>query len=96
MKLITKDIEKKIPKLYDTENIPMEDKVAYVKYFNPINNWTWYGIEYDGEDRFFGYVKGFVNEFGYFSLFELKSFNFKGLGIERDMYFKPTKIKDLD
>lgn len=57
MKLMTKDIEKKIPKLYDTENIPTEDKVAYVKYFNPINNWTWYGIEYDGEDTFLVMLK---------------------------------------
>ena len=32
MKLMTKEIEKKLPKLYETENIPVEDKVAVVKY----------------------------------------------------------------
>ena len=28
MKLMTKEIEKKLPKLYETENIPVEDKVV--------------------------------------------------------------------
>ena len=56
MKLMTKEIEKKLPKLYETENIPVEDKVAVVKYFNPCGAGTWYGIEYDpdadGDDNF--------------------------------------------
>lgn len=45
---------------------------------------------------FFGYVEGFENEWGYFSLEELSSvvgpLNMK---IERDKNFTPTKFKDL-
>ena len=93
MKLLTKEIKNKLPKLYETENISECEKVAIVKFFCPFNQWTWYGIEFDGQDTFFGYVVGLENEYGYFSLSELKSIRgFGGLKIERDMYFKPTKM----
>lgn len=96
VKLLTKAIREKLPKLYTTENIPLEEKVAVVKYFTPWTNWTWYGVEFDGKDRFFGLVDGFEREWGYFSLSELESITgVGGLKIERDRYFEPTKIKDL-
>jgi len=96
MELLTKEIREKIPKLYATENIPLEDKVAVVKYFTPWTSWTWYGVEFDGEDRFFGLVDGLEREWGYFSLSELKSVSGPlGLKIERDLYFEPTKIKEI-
>jgi Protein of unknown function (DUF2958) len=34
--------------------------------------WTWYVIEFDGEDPFFGLVDWFERELGYFSLRELQ------------------------
>ena len=47
---------------------------------------------YDSNDkRAFGYVKGFENEWGYFSLVELEEIE----TIKRDLNFKPIKIKDL-
>ena len=30
IKMLTKELEKKLPGLYETENIPVEDKIAYV------------------------------------------------------------------
>ena len=98
MKLMTKEIEKKLPKLYETENIPVEDKVAVVKYFNPCGAGTWYGIEYDPEEKlFFGYAEITDGEFGYFSLKELENINLPfGMHIERDLYFEPTKLSKID
>lgn len=96
MKLLTKEIEKNLPKLYATEN--QANKKAIVKFFNPIGVGTWYGIEYDPQDRlFFGYVDlGMGGEYGYFSLDELESIKLPfGLGIERDRYFTPKDIKEL-
>lgn len=91
MKLLTKELEKKIPELYSQEH--EEDPICWVKYFHPLSNWTWYGIEYDKSERlFFGYVCGFENELGYFSLTELESIKVHGLSIERDLYFEPTKL----
>ena len=96
MKLMTKEIQKNLPKLYETEDIKTSDKKAYVKYFCPWNQWTWYGMEFDGKDTFFGYVIGHEKEYGYFTLSELKSVKgFMGLGIERDLHFKPKPIKEI-
>lgn len=97
MKLMTNELRKKIPKLYETEDLPScRDLVAQVKFFAPWSNWTWYGIEFDGEDIFFGYVEGFEKEFGYFSLKELEQSRGPfGLKIERDLHFRPTPIREI-
>lgn len=95
MKLITKDIARKLPALYSTESVPLPEKVAHVKLFHPVSNWTWYIMEYDGNDTCFGLVIGHENEFGYFSLKELGQLNVLGLPIERDLYFRPTQAQDL-
>jgi len=96
MKLLTKELRAKLAKLYETEDVPVEEKTVVVKFFTPDSSWTWYAVEFDGEDLFFGLVDGFEKEWGYFSLRELQSVKGKlGLPIERDLYFEPTKIKDL-
>ena len=95
MKLLTQADRKKLPRLYGTEGIRVEDKILRVKFFTPTSNWTWYGVEFDGNDRFFGYVEGVENEWGYFSLKELSEVKGPmGVGIERDKYWKPTKFGD--
>ena len=93
MKLLTQADRKKLPKLYETEKVPVEDKVLRVKFFTPTSNWTWYATEFDGEDMFFGYVEGRENEWGYFSLKELSEVKGPyGVGIERDKYWEPIKF----
>ena len=97
MKLLTKEIIKKLPKLYSTEAVPMDEKIVYVKFFNPCGIGTWYALEYDEDEKlFFGYVDLIEKEFGYFSLEELESIKLPfGLGIERDLYFNPTPLKEV-
>lgn len=96
MKLLTKELRVKLPKLYKTEGTPIEEKTAIVKFFTPDSSWTWYAVEFDGEDQFFGLVYGHEREWGYFSLKELESVHGPlGLPIERDKWFEPTKIKDI-
>ena len=95
MKLITEEIKKKLPKLYEQDGKGY-DAIAYVKFFTPDSNWTWYVTEFDGKDTFFGLVDGFEKELGYFLLSELESVKGPlGLKIERDLYFKPMKLKEL-
>jgi hypothetical protein len=89
MKLLTKEIIKRFEEVGNQENVA--DPIVVVKFFNPTGIGTWFATEYDPEERmFFGYVSMFNdhnNEFGYFSLAELESYQGKfGLGIERDMY----------
>lgn len=95
MKLLTEEIKSILPKLYEQEPEGLE-AIAFVKFFTPDFNWSWYATEFDGTDLFFGLVCGFEKELGYFSLSELESVKGPlGLKIERDLYFKPTKLKDL-
>ena len=101
MKLLTKTIEKSLPALYATEKTPKTEKKVRVKFFSIANDWTWYGVEYDPiERRFFGLVKGYETEWGYFSLDELETVRhpiFKALpAVERDMYFKPITVAELE
>jgi len=94
MKLLTKEILKRLPKLGETEN--QKDPIVQVRFFTPDAQWTWYGIEWDQKDTFFGYVKGLENELGYFSLNELKQIRGGfGLPVERDMYFNPCSLSEV-
>lgn len=97
MKLLTKEIEKRIPALYTQEN--NADPMVVAKFFAPWSNWTWYvteGQRQDGDFMFFGYVVGQDNELGYFSLNELMSVRGRfGLKIERDMWFDPTPLSKI-
>ena len=97
MKLMTKELEKKLPALYDTEQDVIGTPTVYAKYFHPMSHWTWYATEYDPETRmFFVLVDGFDKELGYFSLDELEGVRGAlGLPIERDAWFKPTKLSEV-
>ncbi|WP_130893102.1 DUF2958 domain-containing protein [Paraprevotella xylaniphila] len=103
MKLITKQIEKQLVKypIYSQQN-KGEEVVAICKFFQPNGSYTWYVTEGDkqegGDWRFFGLVENsYGREFGYFTLKELESIRLPfGLTIERDIYFKPTKLNDLN
>lgn len=98
MKLLTKEVLARLPELYSQENV--EDPIVQVKFFCPWSNWTWYATEgeADGEDfRFFGMVHGLEKELGYFMLSELQSIRGPGgLGIERDMHFKPVALSKIN
>ena len=97
MELIPVEIANIIPKLYETENT---DPIIYVKLFTPDANWSWFISELSiDKDICFGLVfSPFVKdgEMGYFSLNELKTVRGKfGLPIERDLWFKTTKLSDI-
>jgi hypothetical protein len=99
-KLLTAKILKQLPPLYATENVPVADKVVVVKFFTMFSNWTWYAVEFDGDDLFFGLVDGLEREWGYFSLRELRSIGYMSGNqfvptIERDLYFEPKTVKEI-
>jgi hypothetical protein len=95
MKLLTKEIRKKVPPLYAQDGKGGK-AVAYVKFFTPDSSWTWYATEYDGKDTFFGLVDGLVKELGYFSLSELENVRGPmGLLVERDLYWQPKTLEEI-
>lgn len=95
MELIPQKIKDQIPKLYETEN--QIEPIAYVKLF--IDGWTWYITELSIDcDTAFGYVVSpfCSGELGYFSLEEIKEIRgILGIGVERDLEFKPTKLSSI-
>ncbi len=91
MELIPKEIKTQIPKLYETEDL--KNPIVYVKLF--LDGWAWYITELsiDGDIAFGYVVSPFGNELGYFSLKELETIKGSlGLGVERDLLFKPTSL----
>jgi len=84
-----------LPPLYSNEKLGL-DAIAQVKFFTPDAHWTWYASEFDGENIFFGLVAGDEVELGYFSLDELEDAHGPlGLPIERDRFFQPTTLREL-
>ena len=86
----------KVPALYATEHLDCKDKIIYLHFF--IGGCDWYVAEFDGKDLFFGYVNlndHFNAEWGYFSLKELDAINLKGIEIDTDRHWQPTKFSDI-
>lgn len=97
MELLTEELRSQLPALYSQENT--RDPMVHCKFFTPDSNWTWYVTEGSSEDEefiFFGFVCGFENEWGYFSLGELQSARGPlDLPIERDIYFKQAPFSEV-
>jgi hypothetical protein len=78
------------------DHLSHDDIRVQVKFFTPDSSWTFYALEFDGEDVFFGLVVGFEIEAGYFSLSELEAVRGPlGLPIERDLWFEPVPLSRL-
>ncbi|MBW7884702.1 MAG: DUF2958 domain-containing protein [Caldilineaceae bacterium] len=94
MKLLTKALRAQLPALGATTHD--RDPMVICKFFYPDFHWTWFGIEFDGEDLFYGFVHGDFPELGYFRLSELEQNRGKlGMAIERDRLFKPCPLSTL-
>lgn len=102
MKLLTKEIIKKLPAIHEMEGKDPSEVPIVCKFFTPWSNWTWAVVEGEpvldddtgeptGDYLFFGYVVGHFREMGYFVLSELEEVNGPfGLKIERDLHFTGT------
>ena len=104
MKLLPKEIRKKLPPLYAQESKGGK-AVVHLKLFTPDSSWSWYitegapikddrGTEVDF--HFFGLVDGHDKELGYVALSELESVRGPmGLPIERDLHWQPKTLGEI-
>lgn len=100
MKLLTEAIKKKLAKYpLRSQDGKKGDALCICKFFLCQGAWTWYVLEANLEtNELFGVV---INgegegEYGYFALDELQKLRTSwGLGVEREKYFTPTKLKDI-
>jgi len=89
MKLMTKEIEKKLPALYSLDGKPPAEVPVIFKVFNPYGSGTWFITEgeKEGDDyRLFGLCVIQEAELGYVMLSELTNIKIRGLGLERDQH----------
>ena len=96
MKLLTKALKDKLTTNHNDQDGSKINK-AIVKLFNPSGVGTWYLSELDPKTNVaYGLCDLGDPEFGYVSIDELSEVKgFMGLGIERDLHFKPTRFDDL-
>lgn len=96
MKLLTKEISRGLQAQY-SKGSDLEQMVV-CKIFDPCGRRTWYLMNQDPDDLdyLWGIVKGFELEMGSVLLSELESVRNKlGLGLERDLHFKPVSAKEV-
>ena len=88
-----------IPKLYETETTPLEDKLIYLHFF--ISGSDWYVAEYDGKDLFWGFAilgGDYLNaEWGYIPFNELKEIKIQGLfEVETETHWRIRPAREVD
>ena len=91
----------KIPRLYETEHVPLKDKLIHLHFF--IGGCDWFVAEYDGEDLFWGFAilnNDLQNaEWGYISFSELKDIKIQGcfeIDCELEEYWKVQRAAEID
>ena len=89
----------RIPRIYQTEDVPLKDKLIYLHFF--IGRCNWFIAEYDGEDLFWGYAilngDHDMAEWGYMSFTEMKEVKIRGwLEIDRDINWQIRKASEID
>ena len=91
----------KIPRLYETENTLLKEKLVYIHFF--LGGSDWYICEFDGEDLFFGFA--ILNndldmaEWGYVSFRELKEIKINGwleVDCEKEEFWKVLKASAIE
>ena len=97
----TRERMNRIPKLYETEKIPLKDKQVHLHFF--IGGCDWYICETDGKDIMWGFC--ILNndyemaEWGYVSLSELRDIKVNGwieVDCELEAVWKMRRAVDVD
>ncbi len=95
----SKQVLNSLPKLYDTEEIPVKEKLIQLHFY--IGNTDFFIIEYDGKNAFWGFV--ILNgdyemaEFGYIDFQELRSIRVNGWQeIDYDQHWKIRRANQVE
>lgn len=91
----------KIPRLYETEHVPLKDKLVHLHFF--IGGSDWFVCEYDGDDLFWGFAildSAFdMAEWGYTQFSQLKSLKINGwseVDCELEAIWKTPKAQEIE
>jgi len=101
MLMLTKEIQKRLPKIGATDGKPAAERQVIVKFFSIASQHRWYILEGrktdTGDWELFGYsTGGDEEEFGYVMLSELMSARWKGIpAVERDMHYGGHTLQEV-
>ncbi len=88
--------EIRIPAIGSNSGTSLEQCVAHIRYTDDEAGLTWYILEFDGVDRFFGVVAGRHVVVGEFTLTELQNLiGDEGPAVRRDPDFTPETLLGL-
>lgn len=76
MQLLPDELRPQIPALYSQENIKKQEKTVHANFTFSATDWTWFVVKGKQETDdyvFFGFVVGFAEKWGYFTLNDSKT-----------------------
>ena len=96
-KLLTEEIVRQLPGLYDSEETPVGDKLIYAHYFTASADWHICEMDHETGEMFGRCDLGLgFPEWGYVSIQDLAELKGQfGLPVERDLDFKPRTAREL-
>lgn len=95
MNILSHEAVHHLPPLYSQEHV--DDPIVPCRFYHPSSDWYWYPIEFAPEkELFFGWVKGFEGELGYFSVAEFKDVEEQtGVSFVVDPSFTPMTLSEV-
>lgn len=92
------------PRLYETEETELDDKLVTMKFFCPVFNWFVFEVDQNGE-RAFGYIENLSwpggSELGYIDITELRELLMPAVAgrpviyVDRDLDWTPKPFKEI-
>ncbi len=100
MELLTDELRQALPPLGSDLDKPLREMTVRARFFDPCAGWSWYPIEFDGTDIFFGIVASSNLAFaGQFTLRELEALSDpddpERRVARRDEEFTPLRLGEL-
>ena len=95
MNILLHEAVKNLPLLYSQEYV--EDPIVSCRIYHPFSDWFWFPLEFNPmQGLFFGYVRGFEGELGYFSVAEFQETEERtGVSFVVDETFTPMKPSEV-
>lgn len=97
MKMLPEPIRTALPPIGASRETPLERVMVQARFKDASTEFSWYVIEFDGSDRFFGIVAGRHAVLGEFTLSELESIREPDdtPGVIFDESFQPSSVLSL-
>lgn len=95
MNILSHEAVKNLSALYSQEDV--DDPIVSCRFYHLFSDWFWYPVEFRQEEGlFFGFVRGFERELGYFSVAEFQETEERtGVSFIVDPAFTPMKFSEV-